>query len=159
MKTKRIILYTLLIIVLLTIFVFSGEPGKKSQSTSDKFTSSIIDKVTDITNKDITENKKKDIIVNTRFIVRKIAHFSIYFILGIIVYLIISTYNIKNKVLISIIICCMFGCLDEFHQVFIPGRTARVYDCIIDTIGGMCGIYLLVILKKIRQKKFILKES
>ena len=59
-KVKRIVLYTLLVLVLTTIFIFSGEPGKKSESTSDAFTSIIIDKVSSITNKDIKETKKKD---------------------------------------------------------------------------------------------------
>ena len=93
-KVKRIVLYTLLVLVLTTIFIFSGEPGKKSESTSDAFTSTIIDKVSSITNKDIKETKKKDIIDSTRFIVRKTAHFSIYFILGIIIYLLFAIFTI-----------------------------------------------------------------
>ena len=158
-KTKRIILFIILIIEILTIFIFSNEPGKKSESTSDSFASSVIDKVTSITNKDITETKKKDLIVNTRFIVRKSAHFTIYFILGITIYLLLETYNIKGIIILSIIICLIFGSIDEVHQIFIPGRTARIYDCIIDTIGGTCGIYLLVAIEKIRKKKFIIQES
>lgn len=149
-KVKRIVLYTLLVLVLTTIFIFSGEPGKKSESTSDAFTSTIIDKVSSITNKDIKETKKKDIIESTRFIVRKTAHFSIYFILGIIIYLLLSTYNINKVVLISIIICFIFGSLDEIHQIFIPGRTARFYDCIIDTLGSSTGILILYGSSKIR---------
>lgn len=139
LKIKRMILYVFLAIVLLIIFLFSGEPGKKSQNTSDKFTSSIIN----ITNKDISASKKNEIIKNSRFIIRKAAHFTIYFVLGTIVFLLINTYNINNKVLISIILCFIFGCLDELHQVFIPGRTARIYDCVIDTIGSSVSILLL----------------
>lgn len=159
LKTKKIILYIILIIELLTIFIFSNQPGKKSENTSDSFASSIIDKVTNITNKDITETKKKNVIIKTRFIVRKAAHFTIYFVLGITIYLLLETYNIKRIIILSIIICLIFGSIDEVHQIFIPGRTARIYDCIIDTIGGTCGIYLLFIIEKIRQKRFILKES
>ena len=124
--------------------------GKKSESTSDAFTSTIIDKVSSITNKDIKETKKKDIIESTRFIVRKTAHFSIYFILGIIIYLLLCTYSINKVVLISIIICFIFGGLDEIHQIFIPGRTARFYDCIIDTLGSSTSILILYGSSKIR---------
>ena len=154
-KVKRAILYILLLLILSTIFIFSGENGQKSNNTSDAFTGSIIDKVSNITNKEISDNKKKDIIINTRFIVRKAAHFSIYFILGIIVYLILSTYNINKVLIISIIICFILGCLDEFHQVFIAGRTARFYDCIIDTLGSSTGIIILDICNRIRKKKQI----
>lgn len=154
-KVKRVILYLLLILILLIVFIFSGENGQKSNNTSDAFTGNIIDKVSNITNKEISDNKKKDIIINTRFIVRKAAHFSIYFILGIIIYLILSTYNINKILIISIMICFTLGCLDEFHQVFIPGRTARFYDCIIDTLGSSTGIIILDIYIKIRRNKQI----
>lgn len=159
LKTKRVIIYIILIIEIFTTFIFSNEPGRKSENTSDAFTSSIIDKVTSITNKDISETKKKDLIINTRFIIRKSAHFTIYFILGITIYLLLETYNIKRIVILSIMICFIFSCLDEIHQIFIPERTARFYDCIIDTFGGTCGIYLLVIIEKLRKRKFITQEG
>lgn len=151
-KIKRIVLYILLIVVLLSIFMFSGETGTKSNNTSDKFTSSIIDKVSSVTNKDISENKKKDLIINMRFMIRKTAHFTIYFVLGIIIYLLLKTYNIKNIVLISIIICFIFGGLDEIHQIFIPGRSASFYDTLIDTLGSSVSILLLNIYNVIKNK-------
>ena len=55
-----------------------------------------------------------------------------------------------KKILISIIICFIFGGLDEIHQIFIPGRTARFYDCIIDTLGSSTSILILYGSSKIR---------
>ncbi|MGN6720013.1 MAG: VanZ family protein, partial [Candidatus Binatia bacterium] len=30
---------------------------------------------------------------------------------------------------------------DEWHQSFVPSRTASVIDVLIDTFGGICGIW------------------
>jgi VanZ family protein len=31
----------------------------------------------------------------------------------------------------------IYGLLDEFHQSFVPSRTASVYDSVIDIAGGL----------------------
>ena len=41
----------------------------------------------------------------------------------------------------------LYGILDEFHQYFVPVRSADVYDALADAIGGLLGawtIYWLV---------------
>ena len=32
-----------------------------------------------------------------------------------------------------------YGLSDEFHQLFVPGRSAELYDALADTIGGFLG--------------------
>jgi VanZ family protein len=41
--------------------------------------------------------------------------------------------------------------LDEFHQLFVPGRNAEIWDVVADTSGGMLGIYLLYFLMRRRK--------
>lgn len=147
---KKIILTTILAVLSIIIFMFSNQAGSSSINTSDKFASKVIDKVYEVTNKEITPKEKKKLIIKTRFIVRKIAHFTLYFTLGLIVYLLLLSHNVKHSVILSIIICFLFGCVDEIHQYFVPGRTARVYDCIVDTLGSMTSIYLVYFSKKIK---------
>lgn len=150
MKIKAAILIAILLIVSIIIYLFSAQAGIKSINTSDKFASKIIDKVCEVTNKEITPKEKKKLIIKTRFTIRKVAHFTLYFTLGIIVYLLLISLNVKHSIILSIIICFLFGCIDEIHQYFVPGRTARFYDCIVDTLGSMTSIYILHILKKIK---------
>lgn len=147
---KKIFLTTILAVLSIIIFMFSNQAGSSSINTSDKFASKVIDKVYEVANKEITPKEKKKLIIKTRFIVRKIAHFTLYFTLGLIVYLLLLSHNVKHSVILSIIICFLFGCVDEIHQYFVPGRTARVYDCIVDTLGSMTSIYLVYFSKKIK---------
>lgn len=74
--------------------------------------------------------------------VRKMAHFSLYFILGFMAALsvFLATHKYKKSLLAGALLCLAYGAFDEIHQMFVPGRTPLVRDVIIDTAGGMCGI-------------------
>jgi VanZ family protein len=91
----------------------------------------------------------------------KVVHFFVYLIYGLstnfFVYALIK-YKIINKrtYIIAIIIAVLFAASDEFHQSFVPNRTASVYDFIADFLGILLSIEIFaLILKKIN--KFILK--
>jgi VanZ family protein len=49
----------------------------------------------------------------------------------------------------------LYACTDEIHQIFIPGRTARIKDIFIDTAGGSAGLLLGYFINK---KVFFKKE-
>jgi hypothetical protein len=40
----------------------------------------------------------------------------------------------------AIIVATLYGVSDEFHQVFVPGRTADRYDVLADCIGATLGV-------------------
>ncbi|WP_080146638.1 VanZ family protein [Marinilactibacillus piezotolerans] len=73
---------------------------------------------------------------------RKNAHFFIYLLLGIIVKNALSTSGVNGvkAILLALIICAAYASTDEFHQRFIPGRTALVSDVLIDSTGSFLGI-------------------
>ena len=50
---------------------------------------------------------------------------------------------------LSLAIVFLYAASDEFHQVFVPTRTALVSDVCIDTCGGAVGLALLWIIGKI----------
>jgi VanZ family protein len=71
--------------------------------------------------------------------IRKCAHFTEYFILSL---LILRGIRAGQKgthlrwALVTILLILGYAALDEFHQSFVPGRTAAVTDVMIDTFGG-----------------------
>ena len=42
-----------------------------------------------------------------------------------------------------------YAASDEFHQIFVPTRTARFTDVCIDTLGGLLGLTLLFLVQKV----------
>lgn len=151
MQIKKIIYNTLLIIWMVIIFMFSNQNAKTSQATSDKIASDIVDTVEIISKKDIPDGNKKKLISDTRFIIRKTAHFTLYLVLGILAHLVFSSYNVSKPVIYSIIFCLLYACSDEVHQIFSDGRTAKLMDIFIDTCGGIVGNFICHIIKKYKK--------
>jgi VanZ family protein len=85
--------------------------------------------------------------VNTiHFYIRKAAHVTEYAIFAILlcraVVLSRKDLGIWKSVPIALGIAAVYAASDEFHQSFVPSRTASVRDVCIDTCGAMLGIAL-----------------
>lgn len=72
----------------------------------------------------------------------KVAHFGEYSIFGVLVGYSLAIRLAKSTTLFtySILICGVFGILDEIHQHFIPGRTADPLDATADILGAAAGL-------------------
>lgn len=150
MKNKRFSLYLIFtILCMFLIFNFSNKNAAKSNSTSKTLINNGIIVYEKVFHKDLDNEK---IIKKLNYPVRKVAHYSIYFILGILIYNFLLTTNLKRKELISILICFLYATLDEFHQLFISGRTGQLKDILIDTSGALTAIILLRYIKKVKLK-------
>lgn len=134
---KRAIYFILVCLWMITVFWFSSQNGDDSQSTSDVFTNRII-KFLNFSNEDVAKSARKIV----SFVVRKSAHFMIYFIGGFLIYGLINSFELseKNVFYYSVLIGFLFATLDELHQYFVPGRSAQVRDVFIDTFG----VFLMV---------------
>lgn len=148
MKSKKIVLPILVFLCMFTIFYFSNQNAKKSQSLSDEVAVKTLEIKSEVTKKEITKTEKDNFIKNSRTFIRKGAHFTIFFLLGILVYLTFKTYNIKHAILFSILFCFFYACTDEIHQLFIEMRTAQILDVFIDTSGASIGIGLVYLLTR-----------
>ena len=82
LKLFRIISAVLLVSVMITIFMFSSQKAEDSQQTSDGFVSKIISAFYPEF-KNISEEEQDEVIDNLPLPVRKVAHFSIYFAMGL----------------------------------------------------------------------------
>ena len=153
-KMKKTFYTSLIIIWMTTIFILSNQPATNSTKLSNSFISTTIGNVYKIFNNNVTEEKLIEIQEKYSHPVRKLAHFTIYLILGLLVGLLIKEYNFNNKqiILISLLICFIYAISDEIHQLFINGRSCEIKDIIIDTSGSFIGIILLKLLKIVKNK-------
>ncbi len=73
---------------------------------------------------------------NWQFIIRKWAHFSIYFVLGAFgLTLFTYIFNFYKGYLITLYLGVFYAFTDEIHQLFVPGRTGQLADFGIDVLG------------------------
>jgi VanZ family protein len=92
-------------------------------------------------------------------IVRKIAHFTEYGILGYFAVRAFRTspgiYLSRYWFVISFAIVVFYALIDEYHQSFVPSRTSSIYDSFIDMTGGLTVILLLRLWYRERQPSSI----
>lgn len=134
------------------IFGFSNQDSKTSSGISQKVTNIIVKYIPSIQNAEKIE--KQNMIDRTEKVIRKIAHFSIYTLVGLLLMGLMCTFNIKqfNRLSISLIIGIIYATTDEIHQAFIPGRGPQLTDVILDTMGVLTGIILVMIVLEILRK-------
>jgi VanZ family protein len=90
------------------------------------------------------------------FILRKLAHIFVFFILS---YFLISSFTRYKRAYIYFVIVAViaYAFIDEYHQVFVPFRYGSAKDILIDSIGVLFGTALYSswpphkILKKIKK--------
>lgn len=148
----RIILILLLLGTFYIIFGFSSQDGEKSGSISRRITEKIATFIPQIQKEN--EIEKENIMNTMERIIRKMAHFSIYTAVGLLLMALVSTYNIKekNRLIISLTTGIIYATSDEIHQSFVPGRSPMITDVVIDTMGVILGILLIILGKKIIKK-------
>lgn len=150
----RIITGILMIGIMILIFSFSMQNGEESQGVSGRIVGLIQEKLLKPIGIEILDD-------DLSFVVRKLAHFSIYTALGMSTIGLLLTFKQleqKKPYLFAILIGSMYAISDEIHQLFSDGRSGQVTDVILDSCGVIVGtgiiylIYRLVKKKKIKDK-------
>ncbi len=125
----RIILIIMLFATFGIIFGFSNQNAEKSSSISRKITIAITKNIKSIQEK--PEKEKASIISRIEKVVRKLAHFSIYTVVGILLMFLFETFSMEeiNRFSISLIIGVIYASSDEIHQCFTPRKRTTNYRC------------------------------
>lgn len=138
---RKTIKWTLFAVWMAVIFYFSSLPAETSNESS-RFVIYIFNLLGFNLNSILGDM--------ANFAVRKAAHFTEYFILYLFAYNVLRDYYDKKKCLwISLIIVFLYASSDEIHQIFVPGRSSRFRDVLIDTSGGT----LAMIIKRLSSRK------
>ena len=142
--TKKVSLL-LLVIWLVVIFIFSSMTGGESSSLSKNILAGLI-------NNSVTSKHTFDLL---HLLLRKSAHFLEYFILSALIYNYLRFYNLKQNslyilVFIFNLVCSIF---DELHQILIQGRTGKVVDVLIDSLGAIIFLIIIIIVNRNAAKR------
>lgn len=143
---KRVLFLILLAIAFYVIYNFSAQDGEISGSLSQKVTEFIVKVISKVKTMDITTQLHW--IEKLHPIIRKLAHFGVYTVVGFSVMGFMCTFDMRNifKLLISFSVGVTYAVSDEVHQYFIPGRNASIIDVGIDSLGVLTGIFILITL-------------
>ncbi|MDE6241886.1 MAG: VanZ family protein [Anaeroplasmataceae bacterium] len=158
---KKIIVKGLPIVIVLAwmgvIFYFSHQNGVSSSRMSNKVTSWVVN--TFVSNySNLPKDEQTNILKNTSYVIRKLAHYSEYVVLGLFLFVAVYTFTSNEKIIFPVVsvLGILYAISDEFHQYFIGGRAPAVKDVLIDSIGVLTILLLIgsiLNLKRIRKKK------
>jgi VanZ family protein len=144
MKSKKF-KWLLVVVWMAVIFIFSSQPGDVSDENS-KFVIYIFNIL------GIDLNSFLGTLAN--FAVRKLAHFTEYFILYMLMYnALIESFNFRKALIYSVIGVFLYASSDEFHQSFVPERGPSFKDVLIDTSGGVFALFVVYISSMRRKNK------
>ena len=123
------------------IFYFSAQPASESSSVSQGLLERIFGFLP------VMKGISPELLGTAEHILRKSAHFVLYFMLGI--YAILSSDVIlkKKRILYSLLFCLIYAASDELHQLLSPGRSAEIRDVLIDFSGSAAGVFLIHLIK------------
>lgn len=90
-------------------------------------------------------------------LVRKMGHLGEYAILAMLAAHAFrtSSYEILRRhwFLASLLLSVLYSLSDEFHQSFVPTRGASIYDCLIDSLGGLIGLAIVCLWRQRVKRK------
>ena len=151
MKMRNKIIITaaasgLLILLYLVIFRFSGQDGEESGILSLYVSEKCVKIVNTISGKNWTEQMLDGMAKFFEHPLRKLAHFSEYACMGVLVCILWSPWLNRGKKLYFLTAAWVFlsAAADEFHQSFVPGRYCSFADVLLDTLGGSFGILICI---------------
>ena len=85
----------------------------------------------------------------------KLVHVAMFFILGWLLHRAFTHQSLelvsKMSLYLTQVVTILYGFSDELHQLFVPGRTADMYDMTADAIGGFLFIVVFLIFRLFRK--------
>lgn len=149
-----------MLIWMLVIFIFSARDS--IESTEDSYRVGMeFGRLVVPAFHSLSEEEKLAFAEAVDFPIRKTAHAAEYAILGI---LTIGTLygaakrdggriSVRGSILTAWAIAVLYAASDEFHQLFVPGRSGQLSDVLLDSAGALAGVLLGAFLMSRRKRK------
>ena len=138
MNRRKAILWTLVILNMAAIFIFSARNAEESSAQSGF----IVSLLAPLFGGNVPEWLET--------LVRKCAHFTEFALLGAWAGLLSLEYG--RHWLWGAVFASLYAVTDEVHQLFVPGRACQAFDWLVDTCGHLAGAGLAALIRKRRKR-------
>ena len=137
-ETRRRVTLVIVIAVMVLIFCFSAQEGEDSSRLSSGVTQWLLTMLMPGYT-DLPDAMKLEYLDRIGHIVRKVAHFSEYALLGVTLSAHLHYVISRRIVPAGWGIATLYAMTDELHQMFVGGRGPAVADVCIDSAGALTG--------------------
>lgn len=132
------------------IFAFSAQTKEESSVVSEGFSYRMVSSTGLLFHLHIDEEQVREIAASIERTVRKCAHMTEFAILALLVYGWMCRWRIsrRQRAFAAAGLTMLYACSDEFHQLFVAGRSGRFSDVLVDSAGAVLGLLLFLIAVK-----------
>ncbi|QQS18381.1 VanZ family protein [Candidatus Saccharibacteria bacterium] len=132
---KKLYKYLPIILWMGVIFYFSSQVAAESSRQSGAVLHVVRTYVTDV----------------SMFELRKIAHAALYMVLGVLFCALFFKLSWRPKKVAAWAVAgsALYAVTDEFHQLFITGRSSELRDVALDTVGASLGVGLYFLVRRL----------
>lgn len=139
---RRGLFGVLALLWMLVIFSFSAQPADESTQTSLRVGRAVCAVIVP-DYAQMTQEQQTAWAERIEFPVRKGAHMTEYGVLAMLWLGVLAGEEITRKrAVIAIVLTALYASTDEFHQLFVPGRSGQVRDVLIDSCGAAIGVLI-----------------
>lgn len=145
---KTLIFSLFAVAIMVVIYLLSAQNAMISSGTSGRVTRLVCRIIFfDFGSLDAVE--QQFLVSRLNPFIRKLAHFTLYMLLGMATYsaiLTVDTAKPKIRWPFAFAVCVIYAAADETHQLFIPERAGQITDVLLDSAGAITGIVIVRIL-------------
>ena len=147
MNKRRVLLIPLLLWMIL-IFCFSAQKAEESGQISGTLSYQLVKTANHFFALGYDTDKMEQMAENIDYPVRKMAHATEYAILAVLMYLNVCQYmpRTAKRYVLAWAGAALYAATDEFHQLFVEGRSGMISDVGIDSIGAAVGILMICLM-------------
>lgn len=157
-ELKRLFFIFLALLWMIVIFYYSSKTAV--ESTQDSMAVGMaIGRLFVADYDELPESEQYNIAKSIEHPIRKTAHAMEYAVLGLFLTFglyVNKKYTLKRYYMCRNLLCpwmfaTFYACTDEFHQLFVPGRSGQISDVCIDSggalFGVLCGVILMLMIE------------
>lgn len=148
MKKLKWMAFVPMLAMMCLIWSFSAHSGEESSGQSLGIISRIIQVIEHVTDQEWTEEQEITFQEMIHTPIRKAAHMTEYLILELLTAVPFLLYKKRRSwiVKVSFIICFLYACSGEIHQLFVPERSGQFTDVLVDCTGVAIGCVLFCLI-------------
>ena len=146
---RRKVYLILTVVWMAVIFSFSAKPGDESEIQSLR-AGKIVCSIFVPGYENMSEQEQIFMAESIDYPVRKAAHATEYAILaGLMLGIVVTSLINWKHLLAAVLVAVVYASTDEFHQLFVPGRSGRFIDVLIDGTGALIGVLIVFLVYKL----------
>lgn len=148
LRKKKVWTALPMLLFMAVIFSFSAKTASESTKTSDAVVDVILSGEQHIFG--TAAKEQAELYGRLTYLVRKGAHMTEYAVLAVLALYWLFSFRLpyRYRCLAAACISVCYAATDEFHQLFVEGRSGQVSDVMIDAAGAVLGLLLAGLIRR-----------